>query len=237
MKVDAVSSVNYGNKTNYGLKNARISPTFTENSLNTSDLAKVPVIVMLAMNPATLNSTIPMGPESEVANKIEALAPASKSLDASTYVLSPITDEVEQSGKDFVVPAGNLMYVQNFDYFGHKYNVVYSSTSDSHYDDISNIYFYKDGEKVTPAKMYGLVYHEDPATGKNFYGAIILKEFIKNNKRIGAVESEIELPSYISDFIIKVLNDETKFINNLTTIDLYKSKSLRLKHTRTIKYD
>lgn len=235
MKVDAVSSVNYLNRADIGHARRANAPSFAESPISKSDLAKVPVIVLLAMNPATLNSAVPLMTQEANSNKITVLAPETKSVQNTDYVIAPSVDAVEQSGNDFVLPHGNPMRVQDFDYFGHKYKVVYASTTTDDYDDITSIFFYKDGKKTNPADMIGFVYHEDPQTGKNFYGAIIRQRIYKDYKRIGTIESEIELPQFVSDYIIKVMNGETKFINNLSTIDLYKSKSLRLMTSKVTK--
>lgn len=237
MKVDAVSSVNYLNKTDFVQTRKTSAPSFTESPISKSDLAKVPVIVLLAMNPATLNSASPIMTQEVNENRITVLAPETSAVQKSDYIISPVVDGVEQSGNDFVLPQGNPMYVQDFDYFNHKFKVVYASTFKNTDNDIRDIYFYKDGERVNPAIMRGLVYHEDPATGKNFYGAIIRKNIYKDYKCKGSIVSEIELPKFVSDYILKVMNNETKFINNLTMVDLYESKSLRLMKSKVTKYD
>ena len=101
MKVDAVSGIGFRNSNiNFGEKQSVHEGTTVSNSSGVSDLAKVPVIVLLAMNPATLNSAIPTMPETDNPNKITILAPKTKSSDA-TYLISPETEELQQDEPPF----------------------------------------------------------------------------------------------------------------------------------------
>lgn len=96
MKVDAVSGIGFRNgNINFGEKQRVHEGAPVSRPSGVSDLAKVPVIVLLAMNPATLNSALPTMPETANPNKITILAPENITSPAQTYVIDPL--EIEQS--------------------------------------------------------------------------------------------------------------------------------------------
>ena len=195
-------------------------------SLLSPVVAKVPVIVLLAMNPATLNSKIPTMSETDNPNKVVMLAPETKSAEKSTYVISPELQEVEQSGNDFILPreTQTALKIQDFDYLGHKYKVVYASDGDTPENEINNIYFFKDNRKMNPGNLFGLIHHET-VDGKTFEGALIKTPLYRDNKLKAIKESEIELPQYVSDFMYDIINGKTKYKNGLYLVSLYKSNS------------
>lgn len=208
-------------------------------SLLSPVVAKVPVIVLLVMNPATLNSKIPTMPETDNPNKVVMLAPETKSTEKSTYVIAPEVEEAQQSGNDFLLPreTQTALKIQDFDYLGHKYKVVYASDGDTPENEINNIYFYKDNKKMNPGNLFGLIHHET-VEGKTFEGALIKTPLYRDNKLKAIIESEIELPKYVSDFMYSVINNKTNFKNGLYLVTLYKSSSSLLSPSKiTQKFD
>lgn len=227
MKVEAISNLGFrSNNFSFGEKQRVHDNVPVENSNRASDLAKVPVIVLLAMNPATLNSKIPTMPETDSPNQIVMLAPETKSAEKSTYVISPEVEETQQSGNDFLLPSETqtALKIQDFDYLGHKYKVVYTSDGDTPENEINNIYFYKDNKKMNPGNLFGLIHHET-VEGKTFEGALIKTPLYRDNKLKAIKESEIELPQYVSDFMYDIINGKTKYKNGLYLVSLYKSNS------------
>lgn len=227
MKVDAVSGIGFRNSNiNFGEKQRAHEVAPVSRPSGVSDLAKVPVIVLLAMNPATLNSAIPTMPETDNPNKVVMLAPETKSAEKSTYVIAPEVEETQQSGNDFILPreTQTALKIQDFDYLGHKYKVVYASDGDTPENEINNIYFFKDNRKMNPGNLFGLIHHET-VEGKTFEGALIKTELYRDNKLKAIMESEIELPKYVSDFMYNVINNKTNFKNGLYLVTLYKSSS------------
>ena len=239
MKVDAVRNLNVVHNYNFGAKEKVEKGSGTDIRRNSSMMTKVPVIVLLAMNPATLNSAIPQMSEIGNPEQIIMLTSEPKSTEKSTYVISPEDQEVEQSGNDFILPreTQTALKIQDFDYLGHKYKVVYASDSDTPENEINNIYFYKDDKKMNPGNMFGLIHHET-VDGKTFEGALIKTPLYRDNKLKAIKESEIELPKYISDFMYSVINDKTNFKNGLYLVTLYKSSSSLLSPSKiTQKFD
>lgn len=240
MKVDAVSGIGFRNSNiNFGEKQRVHGGAPASKPSRGADLAKVPVIVLLAMNPATLNSKIPTMPEADNPNKVVMLAPETKSAEKSTYVISPEVEETQQSGNDFLLPVDSetALKIQDFNYLGHKYKVVYASDSDTPENEINNIYFYKDNKKMNPGRLFGLIHHET-VEGKTFEGALIKTPLYRDNKLKAIKESEIELPQYVSDFMYNVINNKTNFKNGLYLVTLYKSSSSLLSPSKiTQKFD
>lgn len=78
MKVEAIKNFSTGKNYNFGTREKSHEGVRTEGRADSSMLTKVPVIVMLAMNPATLNSAIPMSPDFDNPNQIVMLAPQVK---------------------------------------------------------------------------------------------------------------------------------------------------------------
>ena len=227
MKVDAVSGIVFRNSNiNFGEKQRVHGGAPVSRPSRGADLAKVPVIVLLAMNPATLNCAIPTMPETDNPNKITILAPETKSSAPATYVISPEVEETQQSGNDFLLPVDSetALKIQDFNYLGHKYKVVYASDEDTPENEINNIYFYKDNKKMNPGRLFGLIHHET-VEGKTFEGALIKTPLYRDNKLKAIMESEIELPKYVSDFMYNVINNKTNFKNGLYLVTLYKSSS------------
>ena len=117
MKVEAVSNLGFkSNNFSFAEKQRVLDNVPAESSSRASDLAKVPVIVLLAMNPATLNSKIPTMPEADNPNKVVMLAPETKSAEKSTYVIAP---EVQQTRPKYApygwthLRHGKIQYVEN----------------------------------------------------------------------------------------------------------------------------
>ena len=240
MKVDAVSGIGFRNSNiNFGEKQRAHEVAPVSKPSGVSDLAKVPVIVLLAMNPATLNSAIQTMPETDNPNKITILAPETKSSDALTYVISPEVEELQQDEPDFILPSSTqtILYIKDFKYLNHTYKMVCTSDAATSSNTMDNIYMYKDNQKMHPANVIGLVQHQ-VENGNDFVGAILSTEVYKDNKLKGVIHSEIELPKQLSDFIYSVIDGKTKFKNSLNDITLYKSSSPVISSSKIVaKYD
>ena len=96
MKVDAVRNLNVVHNYNFGAKEKTDKEGRISSHRDSSIMTKVPVIVLLAMNPATLSSAIPVMPETDNPNNIVMLAPEQKSVDKNTYVIAPELQDIQQ---------------------------------------------------------------------------------------------------------------------------------------------
>lgn len=225
MKVDAVSGIGFRNSNiNFGEKQRVHEGAPVSRPSGVSNLAKVPVVVLLAMNPATLNSAIPTMPETDNPNKITILAPETKSVDAATYVIAPETEEVEQSDPPFgwalfrdvtediklnVSAKGN----------GANYHMVFTAPRSSN-DKINNIYFIKDGSVGSvdpgahPPKVQTLIYHN---LGKeNFCSVITLESILgPDRKEKGTTLRQIMLDDDSAQKIVDLMSgDDSRWKDN-----------------------
>lgn len=148
-----------------------------------------------------------------------------------------IYKEISQSNDNFKLPHSSqkALYVQNFKYNAHNFVVAYADDGYKK-DVINNIYFYQDGKIDNPALLIGIVHHKSE-DGKESYGAILSRNIYKNNKHTATIDSEIRLPEEISDFIFRVINNESDYKANLKYLKLYKSDSSALMTTKITRYE
>ena len=237
MKVDAVRNLNLVHNYNFGAKEKNEKEDRIVSQKNSSMMTKVPVIVLLAMNPATLNSAIPKLPRIENPNQLLILAPEPKLKDNYQYTFYPGIEEISQAGDEFELPSSNqtALYVQKFKYNAHNYIVAYADNGYTK-DVINNIYFYRDGKIDNPDLLTGIIHHKS-GDGKEFYGAMLSKNIYKNNKHTTTIDYELRLPSEISDYIIKIINNNSDYKANLKYIKFYESDSSYIMKPKTTRYE
>lgn len=100
MKVDAVRNLNVVHNYNFGAKEKVEKGSGTDIRRNSSMMTKVPVIVLLAMNPATLNSAIPAQTEKDNSNAIVMLT-AAKPAKRTYYSIIHEIEDSQQSSAPF----------------------------------------------------------------------------------------------------------------------------------------
>jgi hypothetical protein len=173
MKVEAVSNLGFRNNNfSFGEKQRVHENVPVESSNKASDLAKVPVIVLLTMNPATLNSAIPVMPETDNPNNIVMLAPEQKSVDKNTYVIAPELQDIQQINPPYGwehFRFGKIQHSSNVVVDG-KYNrdlVFYTPVSMKRQGNVVGEVFIVDpnkpgGHLITPhpPKIEKIIYHD-----------------------------------------------------------------------------
>ena len=222
MKVDAVSGIGFRNSNiNFGEKQSVHEGTTVSNSSGVSDLAKVPVIVLLAMNPATLNSAIPTMPETDNPNKITILAPKTKSSDA-TYLISPETEELQQDeppfGWAFLSDGIKIQQVIKGKSPFSSYNMLYTKYTESGNPmDVKNVYIISDDEKksnnplIHPPKVVKIVYH-NIGDEKEYCGAVVEQYYLDNNGNSkGSFTREIIMDKNSAQSLIYLISGHTKW--------------------------
>lgn len=71
--------------------------------------------------------------------------------------------------------------------------------------------YHESTDRNCPPRLIGLVYH-DLGTGKEFVGAIVTeKKYFEHTKQVELWEYEIKLPERISDLLMDLYKDRTKF--------------------------
>lgn len=218
-----VSSTSFTSKRKSEGANGRVQD---EQRNNSRDLAKVPVIVMLAMTPSLLNSTTP-------ANAVPLDSENITEILASIPTEEINTAEVAQYGKTnavskYVDPA----YVhKKFRFTAENKNwTMYFVKPTSSKDDkkVSSIYLIPDGYKKVvngdgeeigyPQEIRKLIYH-DIGEENEFIGA-----FTREGKGNYWIEREMKLPDDIANELLDLVSYKTDLlpnkllVNNFTTV-------------------
>ena len=229
MKIEALNGLKSNSSSSYlfGKSHNVHDNAHAENPLKKSALSKVPVIVLLAMNPATLNSAISMIQETDNPNHIVMFAPEPKSAEKSTYVTSPAIEQAEQSEYPFgwasleyfgikkVIPGKTPFY---------KYNLLFTTTKNAGTDfknDVTDIFLVKEdgriakSEYTNPPKIEQVTLHDMP-DGRQYYTVRIYESIIdEQGGNNGAMRYEIRLDNNSAKELMKLLNNQTEW-NNAT---------------------
>lgn len=234
MLVMPVSTANAGcrvnNNTNFlGNNNRNLNSNQeeapVENNLQSSKLAKVPVIVMLAMTPSMLNAKTPLKgiPEIEGAKTemIATLPAPAKELDKMTAAPNFEAPEVQQS--PVVHPLAAKMFpgdrVLEFDEFNYKGKKQYMAfiAHPNHEKYVFEIFIvpedYKPNAGMYKPEVSELVYHE-LGKGKDFAGVILVKTTNLGPSKWQEYAEEIRLPNECAQKIIDLLANDSKWTND-----------------------
>ena len=236
MKVDIVSGIGFRNSNiNFGERKRVHEGAPVSKPSGVSDLAKVPVIVLLAMNPATLNSAIPTMPETDNPNKITILAPETKSSDAATYVISPETEDeipvIAPYGWGYL-KYGKIYQISKVKVDG-KYNrdlVFYTPISKK--KDVNGVAEVlivnpnKQGSPRTiphPPKIEKIIYH-DLGKDREFCSVKTIEYLLDDSRNpIGYAYRELRIDDDSANRILQLLVDESDFKNE-TKIEYVSTK-------------
>ena len=157
-------------------------------SRETTDLAKMPVVVLLAMTPALTEAKTPKIPEMEIMPAIEVAENKTPEADEMTYILSPITPETQQSSS-YPFGYGGLRndivkMSHPFKSKGESCHLVFSSVKSNASNKVVEFaYVIYDNKKPnnsnsqTPPEIKKLIYH-NIGKDKEFCGALIEEDII-----------------------------------------------------------
>ena len=226
MKVDAVSSIGFRHSNySFGEKQRVQDSAPVSKPSGVSDFAKVPVIVLLAMNPATLNSAIPVMPETDNPNNIVMLAPEQKSVDKNTYVIAPELQDIQQ--KKVPYPwgylKGGIIYDASNVIVDGKYKrdlVFYTLTANSRKQNAVEHVFIIDpnapGARMSiphPPKVTKIIYH-DLGKDKEFC-SVKTKEFLVDDSgnTIGWANRELRIDDDSANKILALTLNKLEWKN------------------------
>ena len=241
MKVDAVNGLNHRVNCTFCKQNKKRDNVRVDNPIDVNSLAKVPVIVLLAMNPATLNSAIPMMPETDNPDKIVMLAPETKSADAATYVISPETEELQQTDPPYGWLSLKRYKIQN-EVHGKspmfEYDMLFatSTLANGDYNKITDVFIIRNGQNpsnnpYTPPPKVEKLYYHNTEDGKEYYGAYIadpISDSAGNEKSFK--RHEIRIDDNTTKQIINLIKGNTKW-DNATKIRFFETKSPQRQET------
>lgn len=184
-----------------------------------SNFVKVPVIVMMAMSPAMLNSISSAQAQDNNYEGIELLAMASPSAAPQS------TSSTYSSTRSSYVRPSITQYEKRFTTGGTTYTMYYVHPNKESYPNSKNvteIYFVPAGytpmnpyressDRNIPPRMVGLKYH-DLGAGKEFVGVVVNeRKYNKSANTVSYYEKEIKLPENISDELMDLYKGRTRF--------------------------
>jgi len=205
-----------------------------EKDLKSSKLAKVPVVVMIAMSPAMLNAKTPaMGlPELEGAKTemVAALPVESEELMAKTVAPNFEPTEVQQNGvivnryPGVSLRRHELFDLSTFNYKGKKY---YMGLQKWDNDLVGKVVICAEGDKRKTLLPYvtDFIIHEPP--NGEMFGSVMVRT-VSMDKNIKNTVEEIKLSDECAQKIMDLLANDSKWKNG-TTIKYIETKSTRIR--------
>lgn len=242
MKVEAINGVNYRSNFSFGEKKTDNEHKNYENTLSSplGALQKVPVIVLLAMNPATLNSAIPTQPEADDPNHIVMVASESEKAE-SAYATYPQVESTQQSDAPFgwvSLKRYKIPFIMRGKTPVNEFTMVFatSTLANGDYTKITDVFLINDDDFPSvnpydaPPRLERLYYH-NTKDGKEYYGAYIAEPICNKDgveKAFRRIEKRID--NNTAKQIINLLNGNTKWTNE-TKIKLYETASSKKQET------
>ncbi len=213
-----------------------------EYNKSSNNLAKVPVVMLMAMSPAMMDAKIPFTNLSEMEEvKTEMVAPIpidSEELDEMTTIAPDFSNpQNAQTKAPFGVTSLLGQKIYHYDIFmkdGKKHYIVYSSIRTPDYVDKVSVFpeGFPNKSGVLLPWVEELVYH-DLGKGKEYCGIIVRSVNKLQNGRYKTTYEEVRLPDECAQTLIDLLANYSKMKNN-TSIEYSETKSAQLRQTKTI---
>ena len=245
MKVDAVRNLNVVHNYNFGAKEKTDKEGRISSHRDSSIMTKVPVIVLLAMNPATLSSAIPVMPETDNPNNIVMLAPEQKSVDKNTYVIAPELQDIQQINPPYGwehFRFGKIQHSSNVVVDG-KYNrdlVFYTPVSMKRQGNVVGEVFIVDpnkpgGHSITPhpPKIERIIYH-DIGKDKEFCSVKTVEFLVDDSGNyIGYAYRELRIDDDSANKLMALTLNKLEW-KNATHIDFIVTKTADLAEPKIV---
>ena len=212
-----------------------------EYNKSSNNLAKVPVVMLMAMSPAMMDAKIPFTNLSEMEEvKTEMVAPIpidSEELDEMTTIAPDFSNpQNAQTKAPFGVTSLLGDKIHHFDTFkinGKKYYIVYSGINNSEY--VDRVSFFREGLKamqngVQLPVVQELVYH-DLGKAKEYCGIIVRTTQRLKSGEFKMTKEEVRLPDNCAQTLIDLLANYSK-MKNRTSIEYSETKSPQLRQTK-----
>ena len=243
MAILPVSSVDFNARSNVSFARKNDSEGAPADRGMTAPLGKtVPVIVLMAMNPALLNSAATMnnlqakeGKPEEITMVVPVNEPE---VDAATFVMHPEAVKDVQNVKK--APYGwEIFELDDIvdSYHGKNalgsFDMVYTNNRIDESGSISDVYIVQKSRDIPaksafhPPKVFKLMYH-NIGKDKEFCGVITKEDLLdENGQYISGIEKEIRLDDDTAQKLIDLVTNHSKWKNN-TFIKICETKSERL---------
>ncbi len=244
MAILPVSSVSFGRRNTVSFVQQDKSKDLPINTGMTPSLGKsIPVIVLMAMNPALLNSAATMnnlqakeGKPEEITMVVPVNEPE---VDAATFVMHPEAVKDVQNVKK--APYGwEIFELDDIvdSYHGKNalgsFDMVYTNNRIDESGSISDVYIIQKSRDIPakpefhPPRVYKLLYH-NIGKGKEFCGVITKEDLLdESGKYLGSLETEIKLDDDTAQKLIDLITGHSNWKNN-TGIRIYETTSNMLR--------
>ena len=220
LPISAVKVDSRNNGLNFtGIRKNKYSSEINNDSARSNDLAKVPVVLMIAMSPSMMNAKTPVQimPLDE-GNMTEMYEQAPVETNDATYVARP--EEFQQSD-----PLGvtffrhrKIKQIKSAIAGGHKANLVMTSYNRND-NTVSKVYLvrndYKNSiETQEPPYIKELIYHDLGPT-KEFLGVkVVEKVYDKNTQQYkGTIGYELKLDDTSAQYLLDFNAGSTKWVD------------------------
>ncbi len=220
----SAAELNKKNNINFGKRRREIEEEYISSPKSSNIAKKVPIMVLMAMNPTLLNSqaTLPAMAE-ENPDMIEVVAkPHYKNLD-----LSGIAEFEQTQNKQNNYPYGwayfrnsRILYEKKAKGNEAPYTMVYSANKLSGQNQVYHVHLIEDGaggsNRATdhPPEITKIIYH-DLGDADEYCGAYVYEDIADKtgNKHIGTMWSEIRLDHNSAQDLINLITNHTKWEN------------------------
>ena len=215
------ASLNFGSRKNNDTEGQEFNPSQRR---NTTDLSKMPVVVLLALTPALSEAKVP----ENNANIIPVTTNYTKpEQDVPTYIIAPEVHETQQTKAPFGWESMKYMNINaSYKFFarGEEQNLIF--VSQDRKDAAHYIYIFPSSSKGStndtkfPPEVTQLVYH-NIGKDKEYCGAIVCEDILDINtgKYKGTLKSEIRLTDEAAQKIIDLITGYSK-LENKTSVKI-----------------
>lgn len=227
--IDAGSSVNKYMSFGHRRNNTDDVPDVRENR-GSNNLAKVPVVVIMAMSPAMLNANYPKtNIETEAPAKTEMVAAPSKldteALDELTAAY-PRVEELQQSGKyDYLKNKWHALRgqtIQDLDVYtskGQRKYMVYCNDKFGSAGGISEVYLFPENFDQNKSLFFvpqvtELVYHDLGSPDKNFCSVKLENRYRGSDNLLHMFIKDERIPDEVAYKLVDLMLGRSKYKNN-----------------------
>ena len=227
-----------------GIRKNKYSSEINNDSARSNDLAKVPVVLMIAMSPAMMNGKTPIQymPLDE-GNMTEMFEQAPVEVNDRTYVARP--EEFQQSYPLGVAYFDDLRIQQVKPAIGNgvKANLVLTAYKpNKNKNNVDQVYYVEhsfryNNKLIEPPLVQELIYH-NLGSDKEYLGILIKKKIYPNEtspKVTKVVYSEVKLDDESAQFLLDFQAGSTRW-NDRTGIKFTETTRPNVKSPEIIKY-
>ncbi len=220
---------------------------YANDSRSSANLAKVPVVVLMAMSPAMLNANQPetkaalngLSPKVEM---VQAVPAETKMNDAATIAPFEELPEVQQSSgydplKQYDYDNKKILLHDTFRQNGKKYHLVFVHPEYLKKDAIHAVHIFPDGfksdERHPMPKVTEFIVHNVP--GQELWGSVIVRSTeVSPNYEFTDTFTDMRLPDEQAQKVLDLIQDASSFID-VTNIKYNKVTTPKLRPTRVTK--